>query len=337
MKTYIYHPLILLVIILVTVSCENELPFNIKDNPPKLVMNAFINADSMTNVLFLNLTGKNYANHIENATVEVHVNGELRETLRPLPMETEYDKQCRFNITGKFASGEVVRIDAMTDDGKYHAWAEITVPQRLDKIENIDTLTVPLTQNGHTQDYMRYKITFKDRPNEANFYRIVVDKQMRLWGYNHEEGGEDYLHWTKHISYSFIGREDIVLTDGQPSTGDDEDNGLFDTAKNIYGVFDDSRFRDTSYTMTVYNDPAIPYNNNYNGYYEGMDVIIRLLSITETEYYYLKALNLVDSDVYDETINEPLRYPSNVHGGTGMIGISTEVSQTVRIRENNPK
>ena len=29
MKTYIYHPLILLVIILVTVSCENELPFNI--------------------------------------------------------------------------------------------------------------------------------------------------------------------------------------------------------------------------------------------------------------------------------------------------------------------
>ena len=73
----------------------------------------------------------------------------------------------------------------------------------------------------------------------------------------------------------------IVLTDGQPSTGDDEDNGLFDTAKNIYGVFDDSRFRDTSYTMTVYNDPAIPYNNNYNGYYEGMDVIIRLLSITK--------------------------------------------------------
>ena len=61
------------------------------------------------------------------------------------------------------------------------------------------------------------------------------------------------------------------------------------------------------------------YNNHTGlatnkGYYEGMDVIIRLLSITETEYYYLKALNLVDSDVYDETINEPLRYPSNQHG-----------------------
>ena len=58
MKTYIYHPLILLVIILVTVSCENELPFNIKDNPPKLVMNAFINADSLTNVLIPQPDGK---------------------------------------------------------------------------------------------------------------------------------------------------------------------------------------------------------------------------------------------------------------------------------------
>lgn len=71
MRTYTYHPLILLVIILSTVSCENELPFNIKDNPPKLVMNAFYNADSLTNVLFLNLTGKDNSTHIENATVEV--------------------------------------------------------------------------------------------------------------------------------------------------------------------------------------------------------------------------------------------------------------------------
>lgn len=58
-----------------------------------------------------------------------------------------------------------------------------------------------------------------------------------------------------------------------------------------------------------------------------MDIIIHLRSITEVEYYYLKALNLVDSDIYDETIDEPIKYPSNVHGGTGMIGISTEVSK----------
>ena len=45
MKTFI-HYLSVLIATLIIVSCENELPFSIKDNPPKLVMNALINAES---------------------------------------------------------------------------------------------------------------------------------------------------------------------------------------------------------------------------------------------------------------------------------------------------
>ena len=283
MKT-IFYLSILFVTVTMMSSCENELPFNINNNPPKLVMNALINAESTDNLLFLNFTSKENSTHVQNVSVEVRINGELKESLRPLPPETEGNPQC----------------------------------------------TVPLAQSGYTTEYLRYRITINDRPNETNYYRIVIDKQTTLWGYNHEEGGDDYIYWTKH-SYNFIGREDVVLTDGQPTTGDDEDNGLFDTAKNIYGVFDDTRFRNTSYTMTVYNNTKIETGSD-SGYFSGMDVIIRLMSITETEYYYLKALNLVDSDAYDETINEPIKYPSNVHGGTGMVGISTEVSKKVRIR-----
>lgn len=329
MKTYI-HYLSVLIATLTIVSCENELPFSIKDNPPKLVMNALINAESQANLLFLNFTGKDTTTHIQNATIEVRVNGQLIESLRPLPPEHEGDLQCRFNITSKFTPSDVVRIDALTDDGKYHAWAEVTAPQRPAEIENIDTLTVPMLEYGHTRKYLRYRMTLKDRPDETNYYRIVVDKQTTLRKYNYEEEGKgEYIFWTKH-SYSFIGREDIVLTDGQPSTEQDEDNGIFETARNIYGVFDDSRFKNTSYTMTVYNSTHIETANE-EGYFYGMDIIIRLRSITEVEYYYLKALNLVDSDIYDETIDEPIKYPSNVHGGTGMIGISTEVSKKIEI------
>ena len=329
MKTFI-HYLSVLIATLIIVSCENELPFSIKDNPPKLVMNALINAESQANLLFLNFTGKDATTHIQNATIEVRVNGQLTESLRPLPPEQEGDPQCRFNITSKFTPGDVVRIDALTDDGKYHAWAEVTVPQRPAEIENIDTLTVPMLEYGHIRKYLRYRITLKDRPYETNYYRIVVDKQTTLRKYNYEEEGKgEYSFWTKH-SYSFIGREDIVLTDGQPSTGQDEDNGLFDTARNIYGVFDDSRFKNTSYTMTVYNSTHVETASE-EGFFHQMDIIIHLRSITEVEYYYLKALNLVDSDIYDETIDEPIKYPSNVHGGTGMIGISTEVSKKIEI------
>ena len=44
MRTRICYPFILLIALLTTVSCENELPFSVKDNPPKLVMNALINS-----------------------------------------------------------------------------------------------------------------------------------------------------------------------------------------------------------------------------------------------------------------------------------------------------
>ena len=321
MKTYTYY-ICLLLAAFSLISCENELSFNFRENPPKLVMNAFINADSLNNVLFLNLTGRKQAAHVTDATVEIRVNGQLRESLRPLPSQPEqYDPQCRFNITGSFAPGDVVRIDATTDDGEHHAWAEVIVPQRLNPIENIDTATIPLSEYGYTRDYLRYKITFHDRLGEKNYYRIIVDKQTTATN--------DFNTVLLH-NYKFISREDVVLTDGQPTTEDDEDNGIFSTARNIYGVFDDSRFKDASYTMTVYN---LPIQEDYSGHLKEvrMDVFVRLLSITETEYYYLKALNIVESDAYDETLNEPIKYPSNVHGGSGIIGISSEISKSINI------
>ena len=327
MNTRIYYPFILLIALLTLVSCENELPFSIKDNPPKQVVNSLINADSLTNVLFLNLTGRNNTTHIKNAKVEVRVNGQLFESLRPLPPQDEGDMQCRFNITTKFTPGDMIRIDALTDDGQHHAWAEVTVPQRPNEIINIDTITVPFKQYGYTTNYLRYKISIKDHSNEDNYYRLIVDKKMSAPQYNYETG--KYLTRTKH-SFSFIGREDIVLTDGQPINGDDDDNSMFDKIENIYAVFDDSRFKNTSYTMTIYNytgnDVFYQYGDNIN-----CDVTIRLLSITESEYYYLRALNFLKSDGYDETFNEPIKFPGNVQGGVGIVGVSTEVSKVIHI------
>ena len=134
MKT-IFYLSILFVTVTMMSSCENELPFNINNNPPKLVMNALINAESTDNLLFLNFTSKENSTHVQNVTVEVRINGELKESLRPLPPETEGNPQCRFGITSRFTPGDAVRIDAITDDGQYHAWTEINVPQRPFEIE----------------------------------------------------------------------------------------------------------------------------------------------------------------------------------------------------------
>ena len=112
-------------------SCENEIPFNKEANPPKLIMNALINADSTNNVLYLNKSGQNVISHVTDASVEIRVNDALVETPEALPMpEGEFTSlQKRFLITTKFHPGDKVRIDAMTRDSVHHPWAEVIVPQ----------------------------------------------------------------------------------------------------------------------------------------------------------------------------------------------------------------
>ena len=120
MKRSIPDILLFLLVIISATACNHDLPFDLKENPPKLVMNAIINADSTYNELFLNFTGRNQIGQIDGATVEVRINGSLSETLRPDPYSSD---KGRFYINSTFRPGDVVRIDAMTDDGAYHAWA----------------------------------------------------------------------------------------------------------------------------------------------------------------------------------------------------------------------
>lgn len=310
-------------------SCENEIPFNPGNHPPKLVMNALINADSTRNVLFLNLTDHTETIPVTDATVEVRIDGQLIQTVRAIPPVETNDRPNRYLITGRFLPGQLVRIDALTPDGKHHAWAEVTVPQRPEKIEKVDTARVTLA-NGYSNyqsTYMRHKISIADRINEPNYYRLIVETLIEYTALPDEEHEEEQEF--RHISYDIINREDVVLTDGEPYTNEDESNGFFDKARNVYNVFDNTRFRDNRYVMTIYT--------NFQPYLERevkdlrIQALIRLQSINETEFHYLKVLNVIDSDAYDETLMEPIKFPSNVHGGTGMVGISTETSYVQNI------
>lgn len=319
MKTYTIYLTALLAILLC--GCNNDLPFNLKENPPKLVMNALIHTEYPDNCLYLSLTGQLHPTAVTDATVEVRINGQLTETVYATPPSDKLYHRNQYAITSTFKPGDVVRIDAMTADGKHHAWAEDVIPQPIESIEKVDTTTRYIAKYNSISKYLQYKITFKDRPNERNYYRLVVEEhivEQRLTEEN-KDTTETYL------SYDIMNQEDVVLTDGQPTTNADADNGLFDVVENIYNVFDDSRFTNTSYTMTVYNQANAGYNWNWNKVFHAKkEVTIRILSITEAEYYYLKSLNTLDSDAYDESIGEPIRFPSNVNGGTGIVGFSSE-------------
>ncbi len=323
-KKYIAIYLILISITML-MACENEISFNQKIKPPRLIMNAFINADSTNNILYLNLSGQNIISDVKDATIEVRVNEMLVE--KPHPIEDfSTDKlrhQKKFLITHKFNAGETVRIDAKTNDGIHHAWAEVIVPQAPNLIEKIDTATVPYhLYDSYYESKLRFRITFTDRVNEKNYYRFILDRKSILHAYLPDEKKDTIV--MVH-NYSMAVREDMVLTDGHPSISDN-DNDMFEQANNIYGVFDDNRIYDQTYTMTVYmGENKLPYiMKNYIPKKLELECYVRLLSINEIDFKYLKTLNIIDSDIYDSTMMEPITFASNVNGGLGLVGISTE-------------
>ena len=75
MKKNIY----IIFILLFTVSCENEIPFDIKNNPPKLVINALFDTNKEENEIILALTGQEKAIYVTDATIGIYVNGELKD------------------------------------------------------------------------------------------------------------------------------------------------------------------------------------------------------------------------------------------------------------------
>ncbi|MCD7901889.1 MAG: DUF4249 domain-containing protein [Bacteroides sp.] len=235
-------------------------------------------------------------------------------------------------INSRFQPGDIVRIDARTIDGKHHAWIEETVPHPV-SILQVDTINLEKPPRPYYNPFkqLRIKVLFKDPPNEKNYYRIVIEQREAVKGTSYF--GEEKNMLNKN--YNFWPWDDIALTDGHPLTSEELDSELIEQVLNKYGVFDDSWFQDKEYTLNI---QASLTNNYYNldfiPEYLNIDIAVRLLSITEAEYYYLSTLNLIDSDILEEYLSDPVRIPSNVNGGNGFVGISSEDSQIFEIIKN---
>ncbi len=324
MNKYIIYTLSIISLFLA--SCEKEISFNDKNKKTLLVINALLDATKSENCIYLNLTGSNQSVEVKDAIVNIYINGVLKETAN-YKEDTEYGRGNHFySVTSSFNPEDKIEVEAITQDGKYHANAQVNVPIPI-SITHIDTTTVIKNNEFDNQPikYLRFKITFKDRPNENNFYRLAIERKD-TW----KSSSAQQETIKTEYNYDIINKEDVVLTDGNPSYVEDDDlSDLFGQAKNIYSVFDDSRFKNKEYTMTVSMLIGTPFPSN-PGQEElfTKTMTVKLLSISEAEYYYFKALNIFDSDGYNEVIYEPVRFPSNVNGGTGIVGVSTESRQS---------
>jgi len=329
MKKNIY----ILIILLFAVSCENEIPFNIKDNPPKMILNALLNADQESNDIILGFTGRDFATLLDKATVDVYVNGELKEHItESYSVPNVYElKDIRYKTHVALKPNDVVKVEARTDDGKYHVWSEVIVPKPI-IIEKIDTSTVIKKSWWNGKDkFLRVKTTFTDDGRKVNYYRFTITIDLKIEAKSRITGADTVVYMP--TKYPLFINEDIVLTDGRPSMEND-DNDILPPVENLWGIFDNSRIHGT-YTMIT--SAQIPYyvlehlteSTSYPFYLleqvkkVGIKARIQLRSITQTQFFYLKAFNIYGSVDYDDFFNLPVKFPSNIEGGTGIFGIST--------------
>jgi len=336
-------------VLLFTTSCENELSFNVDDNPSKLIVNTFLDIENDENVITLALTGRESITYVADGAVSIYVNGQMKEqvtTTRQIPdskgkIKTDYITRLKFN------PGELVKVEAKTNDGEHHAWAEVIVPEPAG-IHRIDTTIVTLKNPVYDDGYklIRVKTTFTDSSPERNYYRINLDRILTINTVSEATGRDTVIIYT-YPDYMII-REDVVLTDGRPTPiNEDDEDLIINPPENRYGVFDNSRI-DGEYTMTIsVNYNVFPsliddqwylfYNNSETVKYVSADLRVNLHRISETQYYYLKALNIYDSSNYEEALYFPVKFPSNINNGTGVMGISAGISEIIHLYDFIPE
>lgn len=338
MKKYIYSTIIALLL----VACTHDLPFNIHENPPKLVINAFLDADKETNDIILGITGREKAGIVQDASVNIYVNGTLKEHIPAPTVDTSEhnNKPPHFKTSVRFGANDVVRVEAQTNDKKYQAWAEAKVPKPT-AIENVDTTTFRKRTewSSYSRKYMKFKTTFTDNQQGRNFYRITINYQVAFHTKSSDTAKDTVIYET--YTSKLITNEDVVLTDGTPMAEDDDN--FFTAIENKFGVFDNSRTNGT-YTMTTsmympfdqFSLASLAPSNDIYLKKLSANIQVRLLRISEASYYYLKALNTYISDDFEEYLNLPVKFPSNVEGGTGIVGVEIGSEHLIHIGDYTP-
>lgn len=324
-------------LILALSSCENEIPYNIGNQEPLLIMNAMLEAGKGENFVYLDISHTHKTTPVKEGSVQLYINGKLAEEAEVVMRDNNWpyteNPTPKFRLTSLFTPGDVLRLEATAENGKYHASAEVTVPQPLPEIK-VDTCLANIKVSGTYNIHRQFNISLKDPAGQTNYYRLSIQYDNTVTGTN--LSGRDSTAYI-HTEAELINSEDAILTDGRPGSTDSDANDNSDifgnNITNRYNVFSDKRFSGSSCTLKVYSY----LYERYTAYdFQGKATLsstinVRLLNLTEAGYRYLKALNTLKDEDYDETLMEPVTLPTNVKGGLGIVYAYSVTSTAIKL------
>lgn len=337
-------------------ACENEIPYSSESIKPQLIMNALLDAGKSENFVYLHLSEENKIGRLNEASLTLFINDKAVETPQAIPVQEDISVQgestsivptdtptryLKFRLTSVFHPGDRIRLEAKAGNGEYQITADADVPQPIKELK-VETSPAYLRQYNRMEPYRQYNITLQDLSDKKNYYRLEIlnDLHFRSQYYTYDEEGKEVIKEEifNERRTELINREDMILTDGHLSSYDDETNSFFPTIENKYNIFTDNRFSNSSASLKVYTSyytELYPEHIIYSKLYRKQTISIRLLTLSAAEYHYLKALNYLNDDDYDNTLMEPISIPTNVKGGLGFVGICAETKVVIEIPETS--
>ncbi|MDR1098366.1 MAG: DUF4249 domain-containing protein [Tannerella sp.] len=292
-------------------SCNNDVDFKGKEPASKMVVNAVINSQSDTSLIKLSESTFIYSDvkpkFIENPNIEVKIND------RPVTTSFDHVKRMNsyYNFTASLHPGDKVEVSVHTAEHGTVYGADI-VPQA-PVIASVDYEWFT-GQDNYSR--LRTLVTVKDKPNEKNYYRILIKGKSIL----EYEGAPTF----DEVDWQFLDvhvDQEILFNNIDGIAGNDTDT-------HTYRIFSDDLFQGKEYTLNVYVRQDKPEEDSW-----GM-VIRRLIKVeihalSESLYLYLRSLEIASNE---DIFQEPVKVYTNIEGGYGVLGIYNANEKIIELK-----
>ncbi|MDR2950226.1 MAG: DUF4249 domain-containing protein [Prevotella sp.] len=315
MKRYIINSIILFILIMLS-SCESEVDMGSIPIEPRLVINASMGAGNDTCRIYLTESrpifrteqnaywGKDPYTYITGADVVLNINNKPEKLIYSA-------KDSAYLFLKPLSVNDGIGISVTYKDKQLSASA--VVPEN-PQIISVDTIAIYKTVSGYKGKYLRYNVKIKDRSQSDNFYRIKVD------GAYHYQSKD----WLEFEYWRYITRfksDDVILNNGNPENTDNDDLSIVTFPPNYYGIFTNTMFKGTEYTLSFYIEyPDFLYENEYDKGY--LNITLQMIS-PELYKYYSSVQRYRYLDEYEMT--EPVKIFTNINNGLGIFGAYSEV------------
>ena len=307
----------------VSISCIKEIDLDLKDDEPKIVLNAIISADSLIKINItrsLGILEEDKLYNINNATVLLYKENIFIDTLNQYSAGYYYKSGLK-SIVG--ANYKII----VKADGYKTVESLFTMPNKPEILE-FDTINYSGTGDVKDGD-LEIALTFSNQLDKKNYY--MLEARNNYWEYYF-----DYQYYDIYDSIFF--NSAIQLSTNDPKFEIIIDYDVYPASEssdyNNWGkkfVFSDQYFNDQM------GEVKFKINGNYQSNLESQRVLLNgsvdiiLSEISEDFYRYLQSLSYYSDDPFENFFVEKPTTVSNVAGGMGIIASKSSSVASIKL------